>query len=77
MGTNFWIKRTLVVFISVLAILFIVELIKGHSLIDSVLFSLLWSALSTSTFIATRLYYSRKGVACALCQDTQDNSKNP
>ena len=77
MGTKFWIKRTLVVFISVLAILFIVELLKGHSLMDSLLFSLLWSALSTATFIATRLYYSRKGVACALCQDTQDSNKTP
>lgn len=74
MGTQFWIKRTLVVFISVFAILFVVEILKGHSLMDSLLFSLLWSALSTATFIATRLYYSRKGVDCALCQDTKNNN---
>lgn len=77
MGIKFWIKRTFTVFIVVLAILFVVELLKGHSLINSITFALLWSTLSTATFIATRLYYSRKGLACEVCQDTQDKSKNP
>ncbi len=74
MGIKFWLKRTATVFLCVLVILVIVELLKGHTLFESVIFALLWSTISTTIFIATRLYYSRKGVACDLCNDNADKS---
>ena len=72
MGFKFWFIRAVKVFISVLILLFLVEQLKGHSLQDSILFALLWAFLSTSVFIGSRIYQSRKGVVCALCNDTPD-----
>lgn len=72
MGFKFWFIRSVKVFISVLILLFIVEQLKGHSFQDSILFALLWSSLSTSVFIGSRIYQSRKGVVCTLCNDTTD-----
>ncbi|NQY65336.1 MAG: hypothetical protein HRT38_16770 [Alteromonadaceae bacterium] len=77
MGFKFWIIRAIKVFVSVVILLFIVEQLKGHSLEDSILFSILWSFLSTSVFIGSRVYQSRKGIVCELCNDTPDQtSKN-
>ncbi|WP_416305054.1 hypothetical protein [Neptunicella sp. SCSIO 80796] len=75
MGITFWIKRTLTVFVGVVAVLFIVELLKGHAFADAIEFALLWGLITTAIFTATRLYYSRKGVACALCDDIPSDQK--
>ena len=74
MGIKFWIIRAIKVFTGVLLALFVVELIKGHAVQDSILFALTWSDKSTSKFITTRVYYSHKGEACTLCNDTPDTS---
>ncbi|NQZ79817.1 MAG: hypothetical protein HRT52_02260 [Colwellia sp.] len=74
MGFKFWIIRAIKVFILVVILLFVVEQLKGHALQDSILFALLWVFLSVSVFISSRVYQSRKGVACELCNDTPDQT---
>jgi len=73
MGYKFWITRALKVFIGVLILLFIVQLLKQHSIQDSILFAVTWSFLTTLVFIGSRIYQSRKGVECALCNDTPNS----
>ncbi len=69
MGYKFWIKRGLCLFVVILNVLFIIELLKQHSIEESIIFAITWSFLGTSVFIGTRLYYSRKGIECVLCND--------
>jgi hypothetical protein len=57
----------------VLVLLFIVQLLKQHSIEDSVLFAVTWSFLTTLVFIGSRLYQSRKGIECAICNDIPDS----
>lgn len=73
MSILFWLKRTLIVFVAVFVILFVVELLKGHGAENALEFALLWGVISSATFTATRLYYSRKGVICAFCDDTPES----
>lgn len=69
MGTSFWIRRAVTVFGMIAAVLFIVSLIKGRGLLGSLEFAAVWASLSTAVFIAARLYQSRRGQHCELCQD--------
>lgn len=73
MGYKFWIIRSLKVFIGVSVLLFVVHLLKLHSIVDSIIFAFTWSFLSTLVFIGTRVYQSRKGIECTLCDDTPDS----
>jgi hypothetical protein len=73
-GFQFWFVRALKVFLGVAALLFIVELLKQHSVQESLIFALTWSFITTAVFIGSRLYQSRKGVECALCNDIPDKS---
>ena len=74
MGLKFWLIRALKFFITVTIILFIIELLKQHSVLDSLSFAVTWSFITTAIFIGSRIYQSRKGVECALCNDTPDAS---
>jgi hypothetical protein len=73
MSYKFWTIITLKVFVFVLVLLFIVQLLKQHSIEDSVLFAVTWSFLTTLVFIGSRLYQSRKGIECAICNDIPDS----
>jgi len=74
MGFKFWFVRALKVFLGVAVLLFIVELLKEHSVQESLIFALTWSFITTAIFIGSRLYQSRKGVECALCNDIPNKS---
>jgi hypothetical protein len=74
MGYKFWVVRALKVYIGVLITLLIIQLYKQHSIENALIFATTWSFISTSLFIGTRLYQSRKGVECLLCNDIA-NSK--
>ena len=69
MRIAFWIKRTSLVFSVVFVVLLAVELLKGHGLEAGAQFALLWSAISTATFIGTRIFYVIRGKNCPLCND--------
>ena len=70
MGAAFWIRRAATVYALVAAVLFVVRLLKGEGVAEAVAFSATWALLTTAVFIGARLYQSRRGQHCALCQDT-------
>ena len=71
MGTAFWIRRFLWVFTLAFLIIGTSQfLLRGRTLEDAALQGLIWAAIAASIFTATRLYRSRQGQHCALCQDT-------
>ena len=69
MSTKFWVLRFIKVFLGVLVFLFAVHLIKGHSTLESLSFAAFWALTATSIFVGSRIYQSRKGIACELCND--------
>jgi len=73
MGIKFWLIRALKVFFAVTIVLFIVELLKQYSVKKALIFAVTWSFLTTAVFIASRLYQSRKGIECALCNDIPES----
>ena len=74
MKPTFWIKRFITVFTGVFLLLFIVYLVRGRTPSTAATESALWAAISTSLFIATRLYRSRQGQHCELCGDTPETA---
>ena len=70
MPLSFWIKRFVTVFLGAFAVLLVVGLLKGRAVATAAAKSALWAGIATTIFIATRIYYSRKGRYCALCGDT-------
>ena len=69
MSTLFWLKRSFAVFFCVFAGLTAVELLKRHALPSAITFAALWALIATGIFTATRVYYARRGIACAMCND--------
>ena len=58
------------VFLGVFAVLLVIGLLKGRALAAAALQSALWAGITTTIFIATRIYRSRRGQHCELCRDT-------
>ena len=69
MDARFWIKRFLTVAVGAFLVLLLAERLKGHGWRAALVFGAEWALISTAVFVATRVYYARKGVACALCKD--------
>lgn len=69
MGIFFWIRRFLLIFGLVFAVLVSVHLLRGHELLFSLKESLLWGIITANIFVASRIYNSRQGKHCALCND--------
>ncbi len=56
--------------LSVLAlVLSWVQYAKGRDVEYSVAFGLFWAFLSSTIFLGTRIYYYRKNIPCAVCND--------
>jgi hypothetical protein len=72
MGTAFWVRRFLLVFVVATCVIAGAQLLKGGSLNYSLSQGLLWAAISASVFTVARIYQSRKGVHCAICRDTPE-----
>jgi hypothetical protein len=72
LGRRFWIVRTLTVYAGVLALLFVVGVLKGRTPSEALSFAALWALASTAIFIGSRYYQASRGQACALCRDTPD-----
>jgi len=69
MGIKFWLLRFVKVFSGVFILLFVIHLIKGNQILDSGIFAVIWAFLSTSVFVGSRIYQSKKGIVCELCND--------
>jgi len=76
MRLSFWIKRFAVVFTGIFLVLLAVGMMKGRPLRQVTIESLVWSAVATSLFVATRLYHLSKGRRCELCQDAPPAAGN-
>jgi hypothetical protein len=72
MPISFWIKRFLVVFAGVFAILLTVALLRERTLARAVSESALWAGIATAVFVATRIYHLRRGRHCELCGDAPE-----
>lgn len=56
--------------LAVLSLIFsAVQYAKGRDIEYSVEFGILWAFLATTMFLGTRIYYYRKNVYCAVCND--------
>ena len=69
---SFWVRRFLVIAGLVTLIIVCSKLLRGFALEQVLAESFLWGLVSATILIATRYYYARKGVACAMCRDTPD-----
>ena len=57
------------VFAIIASVLFVIGLLKGRGLLESAEFTAVWATASTAVFVVGRLYQSRRGQHCDLCQD--------
>lgn len=69
MKFSFWLKRFSAVFVSVFIVLAGVYLLRGRETKDALSEALIWSSVSTIIFAVTSVYYVRRGISCALCND--------
>lgn len=77
MGMAFWIRRFAVVFAVAFVLIAAAQLLRGHPAAHAATHGLVWAAVSTAIFIASRIYQSRQGRHCALCRDTPDGGPPP
>lgn len=75
MGATFWIKRYFVVLCGAFVIISGAQLLKGNDLSYSFIHGGIWAFITASIFVASRIYQSRKGQHCAICQDTPEMKK--
>ena len=64
-----WILQYAAMFIALSVILSFVQYSKGRDVEYSVKFGILWAFLATTMFLGTRIYYYRKNIYCAVCND--------
>ena len=72
MGTAFWIRRFLTVFVAAACIITFAQWLKGHAIAWSAEQGVLWALVSASVFTGSRIWHSRRGRHCALCRDTPE-----
>jgi hypothetical protein len=72
MGTAFWIRRFLTVFVVAACVIGGAQWLKGHELGDSVEQGVSWAAVSATVFTVSRFWQARRGRHCALCRDTPE-----
>jgi hypothetical protein len=69
MGTAFWIRRSVLVFVIAFIAIAGAHVLRGRSFESSIVEALVWAVISATIFIGARMYQSRKGVPCAICND--------
>ena len=72
MGAAFWVRRFILVWTVAFILIAGAQALKGHDLAYALTQGLLWGTISTGVFIGARLYQSRRGQHCAICQDTPE-----
>ncbi|MES3020158.1 MAG: hypothetical protein V4857_01105 [Pseudomonadota bacterium] len=68
-GIAYWIKRYLLAATTMFALLLVVNLIKGSRWQDGAQEALIWGMVSAAIFIGSHYHRTRKGIACALCDN--------
>jgi hypothetical protein len=72
MGTAFWVRRFLLVFVVATFVIAGAQLLQDRGFKYSLAQGLLWAAISASIFTSARIYQSGKKMHCALCRDTPE-----
>jgi hypothetical protein len=67
-----WIVQYAAMFAVLFVVLSLVQYAKGRGSAYSVEFGALWAFLAATLFLATRIYYYRKNIYCAVCNDLQE-----
>lgn len=73
---GFWIRRLLVVFLVVTAVLFPVELLKGHESYAALQFALFWGAVTAGVFTLVGYIRFRRNPACMLPGTGKDSPRD-
>jgi hypothetical protein len=64
-----WLIQYAIAIIVAGGLLGLIQLLKGRGLEYSIEFGVLWGFISATLFLATRIYYFRKGLYCRVCAD--------
>ena len=72
MGAAFWIRLFILVWTAAFVLIAGAQTLKGHDLPYALTQGLLWATISAGIFTGGRLYQSRRGQHCAICQDTPE-----
>ncbi len=76
MKPGFWIRRLLLVFLIVSAVLFPVELLKGHESGAALQFALFWGAMTAGVFTLVGYIRFRRNPACMLPRAGKDSPRD-
>src|SRR3546814_20269073 len=76
MKPGFWIRLLLVVFLVVSAVLFPVELLKGHESDAALRFALIWGAMTAGVFTLVGYIRFRRTPACMLQRTAKDSLRD-
>jgi len=77
LGTGFWVKRFLTVLLGAFAIIFVVQLLKGHSFDYAATQAAIWGTLAALIFGITRFFRAKRGQHCEICRDTPEMQQDP
>lgn len=64
-----WALQYVAMLIVFSVILSLVQYLKGRGVDYSLEFGILWAFLAATLFLGTRIYYYRKNIYCAVCND--------
>jgi hypothetical protein len=76
MGTAFWIRRFLLVFGIAFSAIVSAHILRGHELVFSLTESAVWAMISAYVFVIARIYQSRRGNHCSLCNDIPETQES-
>jgi hypothetical protein len=77
MGTIFWLRRFVAVYLIASLVIAGAQSLKGHTLHYAALQGLVWGAMSAAIFVIARMVQSSRGEHCAICRDTPQMRKAP
>ena len=72
MGKAFWIKRFLAVLIGAFVVISAAQMLKGHDWQYSAMQGAIWGVITATVFTVARIFQSRRGQHCAICEDTPE-----
>lgn len=71
MGARFWLKRFMAALLIASAVLFVVQIAKGHTLGEAARFTAFWGVLSAGLFTLIGYTRYRRNPACMLPRNEQ------
>lgn len=68
-----WIRQYAIMLTVLFVAFTFVQYSKGREVEHSIQFGILWAFLATTMFLGTRIYYYRKKIYCAVCNDLSES----